>query len=75
MFMQCRVTNIIILIMRSKTKEEWVEEVLEVVAKMEDLVEVEDRLFVTTVEHLDTTHEIVPILPLHVSIISLTIIL
>ena len=44
-------------------------------AEMEDLVEVEAKLFVTTAEHLDTTHEIVPILPPHVSIVSLMIIL
>ena len=29
-------------------KEEWAEEFLEVVAEMEDLVEVENRLFVIT---------------------------
>ena len=57
------------------TKEEWAKEVLEVVEEMQDLVEVEDRLFVTTVEHMDTTHEIVPIISLYVGIASLTIIL
>ena len=61
--------------MRSMTKEEWVEEVLEVMDEMEDLVEVEDKLFLTTTEHLDTMHETIPILPLHVSIVSLMIIL
>ena len=73
--MQCRVTSRIIPVMRSMTKEKWVEEVLEAMAEMEDLVEVEDRLFVTTTKNLDTTHEIVPILPLHVSIVSIMIIL
>ena len=57
------------------TKEEQVEEVLEDMEEMQDLVEVEDRLFVTTTELLETTHETVPILPLHVSIVSLMIIL
>ena len=61
--------------MRSMIKEERVKEVLEVVAEMEDLVEVEDILFFTTTEHLDTMHETVPILPLHVSIVNLMIIL
>ena len=51
------------------------QEALEDVEEMQDFVEVEDRLFVTTVEHLDTTHETIPIIPLHVSIVSLTIIL
>ena len=73
--MQCRVTKRIIMVMHSMTKEEWAEEVLEVVAEMEDLVEVEHKLFVTTTEHMDTTYEIVPIVPLHVRIINLMIIL
>ena len=68
--MQCRLTNIIIPVMRSMSKEEWAEEVLEVVSEMEDLVEVEDKLFVTTMEHLDTTHETVPTPPQYVSIAS-----
>ena len=61
--------------MRSMTREEQDEKVLEAMEEMEDLVEFEDRLFVTTAEHLDTTHETIPILPLHVSIVSLMIIL
>ena len=61
--------------MRNMTKEEWVEEVLEAVAEMEDLVEVEDRLLVTIAEHRDTTHGTIPILPLHVSIVGLMIML
>ena len=73
--MQCRVTNRIIPVMRNTTKEERVEKVLEVMVEMEDLVEVEDKLFVTIAEHLDTTHETVPILPLHFSIVSFIIIL
>ena len=73
--MQCRLTNRIIMVLRSTIREEWVEEVLEAVAEIEDLVEVEDILFVTTAEHLDTTHETVLILPLHVSIVSFMIIL
>ena len=54
--------------MCNMTREEQVEEVLEVVEEMEDLVEVEDRLFATIAELLDTMHENIPILPLHVSI-------
>ena len=73
--MQCRVTNSTILELCSMTKEEQVEEVLEVMVEMQDLVEVQDKLFVTTVELLDTTHEILLILPLHVSIVILMIIL
>ena len=73
--MRCRVTRRIIPVMHSMTKEEWVEGVLEAMAEMEDLVEVEDRLFVTTAEHLDTTHETIPTLQLLVSIASLTIML
>ena len=75
MFMRCRVTSKIILVPRSKTKEERAKEVLEAVAKVDDLVEVEDRLFATTSKNRDTTHETIPILLLHVSIASLTIIL
>ena len=56
-------------------KEDRAEEVLEAMAEMEDLVEVEDILFITTTEHLDPMHDTVPILPLHVSIVSLMIIL
>ena len=73
--MRCKVTSRIILAMCSMTKEEWVEEVLEAMDKMEDLVEVEYKLFVTTAEHLNTMHETIPILPLHLSIVSLMIIL
>ena len=61
--------------MRSTTKEERAKEVLEAMAEMEDLVEVEDKLFATTVELLNTTHETIPILPLRVSTVSLMIIL
>lgn len=71
--MRCRVTNIIIMELRSTTKEEWAEEVLEVVEEMKDLVEVEDKLFVTTMELLVTMYETIPTLPLHVSIVSITI--
>ena len=67
-------TSRIITVPRSMTREEWVEEVLEVVAEMQDLVEVEEKLFVTTTKQMDTMQEIVPILPLHVSILSLMII-
>ena len=73
--MQCRVTNKIMQVMRSMTKEEQAEEVLEAMAEMQDLVEVKDRLFVTSAEHPDTMHESIPILPLHVSIASLMIII
>ena len=61
--------------MHSMMKEEPIKEVVEAVDEMEDLVEVEDKLFVTTAEHLDTTHETIPILPLHVSIVGLMIML
>ena len=54
--MQCRVTNRIMPVMHNTTKEEWADEVLEAVAEMEDLVEVEDKLFVTNTKHLDTMH-------------------
>ena len=56
-------------------KDERGEEVLEAMEEIQDLVEVEDILFVTTVEHRDTTHETVPIPSLHVIIASITIIL
>ena len=75
MFIRCRVTSRILMVPRSMTKEEWAEEVLEAVAEVEDLVEAVDRLFSTIVEHRDTTHDIVPILPLHVSIVGLMIML
>ena len=40
--------------------------------EVEDLVEVMDRLFSTTKDNKDTMHDIVPTLPLLVSIASLT---
>ena len=75
MFMRCRLTSRIIIELYSTTREEWVEEVLEVVEEVEDLVEVEEKLFVTTMEHRDTMHETVPTIPIHVSIVGLTIML
>ena len=61
MFMRCRVTIRTILALRSTTKEEWV---------MEDLAEVADKLFATTVDNRDTMHETIPTPPLPVSIAS-----
>jgi len=61
--------------MHRTTREEYVEEVLEVMEEMQYLVEVVDILFVTTAEHRETMHETVPTLPLHVSIVGLMIIL
>ena len=75
MFMQCRVTSRTILALRSTTREEKVEESLEVMEEVEDLVEVVDILFATIVDNRDTTHETVPTLPLPISIASLTIII
>ena len=63
------------MVPHSMTREEWVEEVLEAVEEVKDLVEVEDRLSTTTMDNRDITHETVPILPLHVSIVGLMIIL
>ena len=71
--MRCRVTNRIISVVLSTTKEERAEEVLEAMAELEDLVE--DKFFVMTAKLLDTTHETVPFLALHVSVASLMIIL
>lgn len=61
--------------MRSTTREEWDEEVLEVVDEAEDLVEAMEILSATTKDNMDTMHETVPIVTRHVCIASLTIIL
>ena len=61
--------------LHSTTREERVKEVLEAVEEVEDLVEVDDKLFATIAEHRDTMHETVPTLPLHVSIVGLMIML
>ena len=70
MFMQCRVTNRTILALRSTTKEERIMEALEVEEEVEDLVEATDKLFATTTNKRDITHEIAPTPPQNVSISS-----
>ena len=67
MRMQCRVTSRTILAPCSTTKEEQVEEALEVEEVEEDLVEVKDKSLATTVDNKDTM-QVVPTLPPYGSI-------
>ena len=52
------------------TKEERVVEALEAKEEVEDLAEATDKLFATTADNRDTTHETVPTPPLPISIAS-----
>ena len=70
MSMQCKVTSRIILALHSMIKEEWVTEALKVEEGVEDLEEVVNKLFSTTVDNRDTMHETVPTPPLTVNIAS-----
>ena len=70
MCMQCRVTNRTILAPHSTTRKEWFMEILEVEEEVEDLVEVTEKLNVTTMDNKAITREIVQILLPPISIVN-----
>ena len=63
-------TSRTILALRNMTREEQVEEDLEVVEEVEDLVEVVERSLATAVDNRDTMQEAVPTPPQYVSVAS-----
>ena len=62
MCMRCRVTNKIVQVLCSTTREERVVEILEAEEEVEDLVEVADNLYATTADNKATMRETVQIL-------------